>query len=201
MNRALLRYRLELEGKVSNGCGGVLITKNYVLTAAHCITRDLFQVRLGDHDLRTDKDCEDESCLDPVQDIDIEKKIKHPNYNPGKKTNDIALLKLKTPADITKNNVKLVCLPAEEQNQIQRISNDARKKMTIAGWGITETGQPSDVLLKANIPYLTEADCKSKFGGILTYHESYLCAGGTKNAKNQKIDACQGIALFNLIII
>lgn len=49
-------------------CGGTLIHKNYIITAAHCIRGQNFiknlltpdTVRLGEHDLRSEIDCNDE---------------------------------------------------------------------------------------------------------------------------------------------
>lgn len=73
------------------------------------------------------------SGTDPVQDIPVERTIKHPMYSSSKKTNDIALLRLRSPADTTKKNVKTICLPTEEENQIERIDEQAREKMLIAG--------------------------------------------------------------------
>lgn len=189
MLRASLRYKDE--EMITSRCGGVLITKNYVLTASHCLTGELYRVRLGEHDLGSERDCdEDENCLDPVQDIEIAKRVPHPNYNHLRKINDIALLKLKTPADITKNNVKLICLPMDLTNQLQNIDENARKNMIVSGWGITETGRSSNVLRKAIIPYVNQENCKTLLDAISKdyFHSTYLCAGASENSKKEKVD-------------
>lgn len=64
------------------------------------------------------------ACADPVQDIKIEKKIKHPDYkrSAGQK-NDIAVLKLSSPADTTKNNVKTICLPTTDATGIEKVKS------------------------------------------------------------------------------
>lgn len=65
-------------------------------------------VRLGEHDILSETDCEDvdgESCALPVQDFVVTKKdiIQHEYYSPSLKTNDIALIRLPSPADMTED--------------------------------------------------------------------------------------------------
>lgn len=91
-------------------------------------------VRLGEHKLSTEQDCDaNNKCSAPVQDILIEKATKHEKYSNAKKINDIAILRLATPADTTKRGVKTICLPTSADNQLDKIDESARKTMLIAG--------------------------------------------------------------------
>lgn len=53
-------------------------------------------VRVGEHDVNTDPDCDDDyNCAPKVADYKIEKVIKHPNYDhPSLYSNDIALIRV-----------------------------------------------------------------------------------------------------------
>jgi Trypsin len=137
-------------------------------------------VRLGEHKISTDIDCDSDGfCQDPVQDIAIERTLKHPNYDWFKRINDIAILRLKTAADVTKRNVNTICLPTSANNQIEVIDAIAREKMAISGWGKIESGEASDVLMRANVPFVENEECFNRFARInLTVYETYLCAGG-----------------------
>lgn len=80
------------------------------------------------------QDCDaNGKCLDPVQDILIEKAIRHDKYDNQRKINDIALLRLATPADTTKRGVKTICLPTTADNQLDALGEDVKDSMLISG--------------------------------------------------------------------
>lgn len=91
-------------------------------------------MRLGEHSISSAVDCAPNGkCLDPVQDIAVESRIKHAGYDSRRKINDIGLLKLQFAADTTKRNVRTICLPTTEDSQINQIDEAARESMLITG--------------------------------------------------------------------
>jgi secreted trypsin-like serine protease len=142
-------------------------------------------VRLGEWDLSTDKDCDDDDCVDkPVQDIRIEATIPHPNYNitDTKIRDDIALIRLVRDCDYN-DFVKPICLPLTDQ---MRYANLNGMTLTVAGWGKTENARKSNVKLKVNVNVVPLDKCQSLFPKSDLWTKQ-LCAGGVAGK-----DSCQG---------
>lgn len=143
-------------------------------------------MRLGEWDTRTEIDCNENECADPVVNVPVEQLIPHEDYNPDSKQqeHDIALVRLSQTVTFT-DFVRPICLP---------LSNDLRRTvydnvaLTVAGWGKTENGTNSDRMLKLDLPGVPRQDCQNVYRQKkVNLGVGQMCAGG-KPGK----DSCRG---------
>ncbi|XP_031634546.1 serine protease easter-like isoform X2 [Contarinia nasturtii] len=184
---ALIEYT-NLDKTKSLACGGVLIDKNFVLTASHCVNRralttqgrKLSGVRLGDWDTTSDPDCverEKQNCADPFKHILVSEIIIHEAYNPDSNLNDIALLRLEHPVNYT-YWIQPICLPLSSE-VVDAIGEGVQLEVA---------GSPSDVKKKAMLSVVTHTRCNNEYrNNGFTMTNGHLCAQG-----DDRQDSCRG---------
>nr|XP_029733239.1 serine protease persephone-like [Aedes albopictus] len=111
-------------------CGASWIAKNFLLTAAHCVSgRNQPSIaRIGTLNLT-------ESDASNFQDSKIKDCYPHPRYKPKLKYHDIALIELVTPFKYDDDGiVNKICLYTDPGDM------DPRHVLTASGWGMTTEG-------------------------------------------------------------
>ncbi|AXB44222.1 S1 family peptidase [Amycolatopsis albispora] len=152
-------------------CGGVLISRTGVLTAAHCaqaMKRQQLRVVAGRQDQRTSA-----GVVSEVEKVWVSPQFKDPTTG-----NDVAVLTLEE--EMPYRPAKL---PDASDAELYREGTKAR----VLGWGRTSDGGPrSDYLRGALVPVVSDEGCKASFS---SYDKStMLCAGYPDGG----VDACQG---------
>jgi secreted trypsin-like serine protease len=157
--------------RLSMGCGGALFNQSVVLTAAHCVSgtgnNTSITVTAGAVDLQSSSRITRRSTY----------VYQAPGYdNPS--GDDWALIKLNSPIT-NQATLPLATTTAFDSGTF-----------TVAGWGAaTEGGGQQRFLLKANVPFISDTQCRgaSGYSGLVAAEE--ICAG---NWSSGGVDTCQG---------
>ncbi|XP_031634374.1 melanization protease 1-like [Contarinia nasturtii] len=182
---ALIRYTYNPRAVSDFHCAGSLINDRFVLTAASCVSVSTsLLVRLGEWDTRYDLDEQDGQTADPVQDIHVEERFMHQNYDRNSHENDIALLYLKQSVKDSRWIIP-ICLPTLEDLVNKNYNGES---MAVAGWGEKEDGSRSFVKLKAELDVTSIDKCKTAYETQTTITDKQICAYNNRGQTN----VCKG---------
>ncbi|KAI9298561.1 extracellular trypsin protease [Neoconidiobolus thromboides FSU 785] len=171
-------FVVSLQRSGSHFCGGSILDRNTIITAAHCsqTTPSSVTVNVHRHDLRKTAASENGASL-LVKSINS-----HPQYSSNTLTYDVSVWKLAAPIP---SNIQVEFVTLDSSNIGQTVG-----LQTIGvGWGRTNpnTNTLSPVLREAILPVYSHDPCNTAYGNFLK-KEHHICAGYKEGLKS----ACNG---------
>lgn len=158
-------YQVSMNFYGSHRCGGSIIHKQYVLTAAHCtvgVTLSPLSIRAGSS-LRT---------LGGIS-VSVSKIVQHPRYNSNTLDYDISIMYLSWSLTFTPS-MHAINLP--KQGEVLAVGTNT----LISGWGeLSESGGggSSRQLQFVQVPIIDDYTCQAAYRGYNTITANMICAG------------------------
>ncbi|XP_076032517.1 neurotrypsin-like, partial [Oratosquilla oratoria] len=175
--------RLRTTTGSSHWCGGVIVTAEHIMTAAHCVNRypsSTYIIRVGDFD---NAEVEPEEQEFRVHDIRV-----HLDFAKGLDlNNDIAIIKLKPLKGKHirfSSLVQPICLPLPDFNYKPGM------QCSVAGWGSMGRHVGYSRLMQSTfLPILSDKQCRTDHVyGPNRLSDTMFCAGRLEGG----VDTCQG---------
>ncbi|KAH8391093.1 hypothetical protein KR215_006555 [Drosophila sulfurigaster] len=141
-------WQVSLQNNGSHVCGGVIYSKNIIITAAHCIDKGnprIFDVRVGSS-----------TSNNGGSEIKVDKITVHDSYTSRSTVEyDIALLLLSSPLEM---GPAVKAIPLAES-----VPNDGAAVL-VSGWGRTETEKVAKYLKSVYVNIVNREECATAYG-------------------------------------
>jgi len=160
-------------------CGGSLISRDVVLSAAHCGEVPFDTAVVGRHDLFDNEG----------EEIKVALTVTHPEFNDDTNlNNDVMLIFLEKPAN---ERVEIVQLNSDE------LSPEIGSPVTVVGWGRTEESVAwsfSNLLMAVEVNVVSNTECEQSEGIYYGAYANYVgqITDGMLCAKGDRKDNCKG---------
>ncbi|XP_075972437.1 uncharacterized protein LOC142974159 [Anticarsia gemmatalis] len=164
-------YLLLYDGRNYYQCGGSIVSNNYIVTAAHCLTNiQRIYIRIGSTNSESGG-----------RQYETTSFASHPMYNSRTSDFDVGVIRVSQGMQLDGANARAIKLVNSGYDPA------AGENLTMTGWGATsQNGNTSTTLMVVQVPVVDRSRCNQQLGGGIT--SRMICAGVPEGGK----DTCQG---------